>query len=82
MGIKSIPLTRLETDLRKTLDECADSGETFVVELPNDRLVAIHSLEPDDEDSLVDDLLASNSDFQALVTKSRAGARKPFPVEE
>jgi hypothetical protein len=81
MGIKTIPLTRLETDLRKTLDECADTGETFVVELPNDRLVAIHSLEPDDDDSLVDDLLTSDLEFQKLVAKSKAGPRKPFRSE-
>lgn len=41
MAIKTIPLSRLETDLRTTLNECADSGQTFVVELPDQRLVAI-----------------------------------------
>jgi hypothetical protein len=32
MAIKTIPLSRLEVDLKKTLDECADSGETVVIE--------------------------------------------------
>ena len=41
MGIKTIPLSRLEADPRGTLRECADSGEAFVVELPDHRLVAI-----------------------------------------
>jgi len=29
MAIKTIPLSRLEADLNKTLNECADSGQTF-----------------------------------------------------
>ncbi len=46
MAIKTIPLSRLETDLEKTLNECAESGETVVVEMPDQRLLAIRSLEP------------------------------------
>jgi hypothetical protein len=30
-------------------------------------------------DSLADDLLQSNPEFQAMVAKSKAGPRKPFP---
>jgi hypothetical protein len=41
MAIKTMPLSRLETDLLKTLTECAGSGQTLVVELPDQRLVAI-----------------------------------------
>ena len=78
MAIKTIPLSRLETDLQKTLRECADSGDTVVVELPDQRLVAIHSLDPHDDDNLIDELLASNPKFQALVAKSKASPRKPF----
>lgn len=79
MAIKTISLSSLETDLEKTLDECAESGETLVVELPDQRLVAIQSLDPNEDDSLMDELLASNPRFQALVAKSKAGPRKPFP---
>ena len=79
MAIKTIPLSSLETDLEKTLDECADSGETLVVELPDQRLLAIQSLDPNEDDSLMDELLASNPRFQALVAKSKASPRKPFP---
>jgi hypothetical protein len=82
MAIKTIPLSRLETDLKKTLDECAVSGQTVVVELPDQRLVAIQSLDPNEDDSLMDELLASNPKFQALVAKSKASARKPFPAGE
>jgi len=32
--LKDHPMSRLETDLKKTLDECADSGQTLVVEMP------------------------------------------------
>ena len=78
MAIRTIPLSRLETDLRKTLNECAESGQTLVVELPNQRLVAIHSLAPSEDDSLIDELLASNPQFQALVAKSKASPRRPF----
>jgi hypothetical protein len=78
MAIKTIPLSRLETDLKKTLNECAESGETIVVEMPDQRLLAIQSLDPQEDDTLVDELLASNPKFQALVAKSRASSRKPF----
>jgi hypothetical protein len=44
MPIKTIPLSRLETDLKTTLNECADSGRTLVVELPDERFVAIQPL--------------------------------------
>jgi len=79
MAIKTIPLSHLERDLEKTLDECAESGQTLVVELPDQRLLAIQSLDPNEGDSLMDELLASNPRFQALVAKSKASPRKPFP---
>lgn len=78
MAIKSIPLSRLEADLKKTLDECAESGETVVVEMPDHRLLAIQSLQPQEDDTLMDELLASNPKFQALVAKSKTSSRKPF----
>jgi hypothetical protein len=46
------------------------------------RLVSIPSLEPDDEDDLVDRLLKSNPAFRALVEKSKASSRRPFPSGE
>lgn len=82
MAIKTIPLSRLETDLRKTLNECVDSGETVVVEMPDQRLLAIQPLGPDDDDDLVDELLASDPKFQALVAKSKASPRKPFVADQ
>jgi hypothetical protein len=78
MPIKTIPLSRLETDLEKTLTECATSGETVVVEMPDQRLLAIQPLEPQEDDTLMDELLASNPKFQALVAKSKRSPRKPF----
>jgi hypothetical protein len=80
MAIKTIPLSRLETELEKTLNECAESGETVVVEMPDQRLLAIQPLDPHEDDSLIDELLASNPKFQALVAKSKASPRKPFAV--
>jgi hypothetical protein len=78
MAIKTIPLSHLEMDLKKTLNECAESGQTLVVEMPDQRLLAIQSLDPNEDDSLVDELLTSNPRFRALVAKSKAGRRKPF----
>jgi hypothetical protein len=80
MAIKTIPLSRLETELKKTLDECSDSGQTVVVEMPDQRLLAIQPLDLQEDDALMDELLASNPRFQALVAKSKAGGRKPFSV--
>ncbi len=82
MPIKTIPLSRLETDLRKTLNECADSGQTVVVELPDQRLLAIQPLDPQEDDSLTDELLAANPKFQELVARSKRSARKPFAAGE
>jgi hypothetical protein len=79
MDIKTIPLSRLEANLQATLSECADSGQAVVVTLPDQRLVAIQTLEAGEDDSLADDLLQSNPEFQALVAKSKLGPRKPFP---
>jgi len=81
MAIKTIPLSRLETDLKKTLNECADSGQTVVVEMPDERLLAIQPLDPQEDDSLIDELLASDPRFAALVAKSKAGPRRPFSPE-
>jgi hypothetical protein len=78
MSIKTIPLTRLEADLRATLDECVNTGEAVVVELPDHRRVAIQPLENGENDTLIDDLLQSNAAFQAKVAKSKASPRKPF----
>ena len=79
MAIETIPLSRLEANLRATLDECANSGRPLVVELPDQRLLAIQALEPPEDDDLTDELLQSNAAFQQLVAKSAASKRKPFP---
>ena len=53
MDIKTIPLSRLETNLQATLVECADSGQAVVVKLPDQRLIAIQALETAEDDSLI-----------------------------
>jgi hypothetical protein len=78
MGTKIIPLSRLETDLLATLNECADTGQAFVIELPGERHVAIYSLEPNEDDHLTSDLLESNPAFQELVAKAKAGPSEPY----
>jgi len=79
MDIELIPLSQLQTDPQSLLSECCDSGRPIVVELPDHRLVAIQSIEPDDSnDSLVSELLESNPSFRALVEKSKASPRREF----
>ncbi len=78
MSVKLIPLSRLEADPRGTLNDCLDSGQAVVVELPDHRLVSIQGLEPDEDDDLIDRLVESNASFRALVEKSKASARRPF----
>ena len=82
MPIKTIPLSHLETDLKKTLNECAETGQTLVVEMPDRRLLAIQPLDPQEDDDLMDELLASNPKFQELVAKSKRSPRKPFLAGE
>jgi hypothetical protein len=64
-------------ELQKTLAECADSGEAIVVELPDQRLLAIRPLDAE-EDDLIDQLMASNQRFRDLVKRSKDGPRRPF----
>ena len=78
MTIKTIPLSQFEGNPVKTLNDCADSGETIVVELPDHRRVMMERFDPDEDDCLADNLLANNQDFQAMVDHSLASGRKPF----
>ena len=81
MSIKTIPLSSLEADLQKTLSDCVDSGSTVVVEMPDHRLVSIRAFDPNDNDTLMDELLESNSAFQELVKKSKNSPRKAFSFD-
>ena len=80
MAIKTIPFSRLETDLKKTLTECAESGQTVVVEMPDQRLLVILQHDPQEDNSLIDELLETNLKFQALLAKSKASPQKSFSV--
>lgn len=82
MPIKRVSLRQLEADPGKALSECADSGTTVVVELPDQRLVAIQPLDPAEDDDLINELLESNPSFRALVARSKASPRKPFPLDQ
>jgi hypothetical protein len=80
VDIKTVPLSPLETDLRGTLIEYADSGSVMIVELPDQRLIAFQPLDATEDDDLANELLASNAAFRDLVARSKAGVRKPFPL--
>jgi hypothetical protein len=41
---------------------------------------AIQSLEPADDDDLIDRLIESNSSFRAMVAESKLSPRRPFPI--
>jgi hypothetical protein len=81
MGIKTIPLSRLEADPRGTLSECADSGSAFAVELPDRRWLVIQPLDPAEDDDLTSELLETNPAFRDMVARSKASPRKPFPLD-
>jgi hypothetical protein len=83
MGIRTIPLSDLETDLTATLTDCARSGDTVVVQMPDDRLLAIHTLDPTDaaDDDLVNDLIEHNPAFRAMLARSNQGTPEPFPFD-
>jgi len=81
MDIKTIPLSRLEEALQQTLTDCVDSGSTVFVEMPDHRLVSIRAFDPNDDDSLTDDLLEANAAFRALVAKSKSSPRKAFSLD-
>jgi hypothetical protein len=49
-----------------------------VVELPDQRLLTIQPLDPQEDDTLMDELLAANPKFQELVARSKRSPRKPF----
>jgi hypothetical protein len=78
MAIKTIPLSSLEANPRGTLNDCANSGEPLLVELPDHRLVALQPMPDEADESLIEELLASNEAFQQMVAKSKASPRKDF----
>lgn len=77
MDTKLIPLSELEADAEAVLRRCYESGEALLVELPGRGLLSIQPVEPDDD--LVDDLIENNAEFRAMLGKSLASPREPFP---
>jgi hypothetical protein len=76
MDMKVILLRELQTDTEGYLRRCLESGESFVVQLPDSGLVAIQPIEQNDD--LVNELIERDSAFRALLAKSAASPRKPF----
>lgn len=76
MSTKVIPLTDLQANVERLLNDCCDTGSPLVVEMPDHRLISIQPVEQDDD--LVDRLIAQNPRFQELLSKSAAGPCKPF----
>jgi hypothetical protein len=80
MDTKVILLSDLKADPEGILSRCYDSGQSLVVELPNHGLVSIQPVESDDD--LANDLIEHNPKFRALLEKSLASPREPFPFAE
>jgi hypothetical protein len=80
MDTRVIPLSDLQADPEGVLSRCYDSGQPLVVELPNHGLVSIQPVEPDDD--LTNDLIEHNPAFRALLEKSLASGREPFPLPD
>lgn len=80
MDTKVISLNDLQADPEGILRRCYDTGETLVIELPDHGLLSIQPVEP--EDDLVNDLIARNPAFRALLARSLASPREPFPFDD
>jgi hypothetical protein len=80
MDTRVIPLSDLQADPEGVLRRCYETGQPVVVELPDHGLVAIQPV--DAEDDLVDDLIEHNPAFRALLGKSLASPREPFPFAD
>src|SRR5687768_6287651 len=76
MDTPVISFHELQSDTEKHLRQCCDTGQTLVVELPDRREVSIEPVQPDDD--LVDELIATNPAFRAMLEKSAASLTKPF----
>jgi hypothetical protein len=81
MDTKVIPLSDLQADTEGILSRCYDSRQSLVVELPNHGLVSIQPVESDDDD-LANDWIEHNPKFRALLEKSLASGREPFPFAD
>jgi hypothetical protein len=80
MPIKTFPLSHVEKNLKKTLTECAESGQTVVVEMPDGRLLAIQPLDPQEDDER-GDLWSTDEDQRrfAIIEASRTADRSALP---
>ena len=68
----------LRADPEGVLGRCFEAGGRVAVELPNRGLVSIQPVDPADD--LIDDLIAGDTEFRKMLTKSLAGEREPFRV--
>lgn len=82
MTIKTIPLSQLLTNPEATLNDCGDSGTAVLIEAPDHRMYALHCIEPaeQEDDSLIDNLIAHNAEFREMLSRSLASGRVPFAI--
>jgi hypothetical protein len=80
MDTRVISLSELLADPEGVLNRCYQSGQPLVVKLPNHGLVSMQPVESDDD--LANDLIEHNPAFRALLEKSLASGREPFPFAD
>jgi hypothetical protein len=70
-------------DLTTTLSECAGNGDTLVIQMPDDRLLTVRSLDPtdDQDDDLINQLIDHNPAFRAMLERANQGKAVPFEFD-
>lgn len=82
MGIKTIPLSQFEENVMQLLNDCADSGDKIVVELPDHRRISMRSLNHmDADDPLIHNLIQNNPEFRSMLARSKASGSIPFSMD-
>ena len=82
MDFETIPLSQLPAGLETTLRECADGGRVLVVQLPDQRRVAMQPLDgADADDDLTNELIETDRAFRTSLERSTASGSKPLNLD-
>lgn len=76
MATKVVSLSEMGQRAEGYLSECARTGQPLVVELPDHRHLVVHPLE--DDDDLIDTLIATNDEFRDMLARSAQSGKRPF----
>jgi hypothetical protein len=76
MDTKIVRLDEFRSSLDALVANCCDQGVPLIVELPDRRRISIQPMSEGDD--LIDDLIANDGKFQALLAASTKSGVKPF----